>query len=448
MNAYTFSSLYLQTRPLLGGGAELDGEPNAAAPRCCNACPAAHTFIDLKPSHHRSKEVLQEPRGSTRPTSAYPSDVTAASRFLALAVVAFAVVGCGSTELRATRTVTNATGSGVERAGTAIVLSFRRADAWAVRPHGSLILLRANGSSTQVGSVPSPDPQTGVGYADSFGFAVDPDNAATFYLDSDALYVSHDGGRKWLGTGHDAGGKWDGQVLALGSIVYALRAPTYCTSDGYCGPGVWRLYASTDRGLTWRRVAQYDANEIWAITQAHQPGAIFVATATGLYLHRPGRPDVERDAGIHRSYGYQPSVVLIAASGRDRAVLYTAMSSGDNDDVVQIYASADQGRQWHLRRSPFHGASGLLLGDPTRPTVAYAVVNAPPTGKQISADTYRAQSKIFKTADSANSWREIWHGCQLVQGGTIDATPAKVLNGRPDTILIQNCNGMITRIRA
>lgn len=365
------------------------------------------------------------------------------SGFLPAIFVALAVAGCGSTSLHATRTVAG-TATPFAPVGTApVILSFTAAGrAWAIGPRGALVLLGPQTASKREGSLPPQKTRSGARYIDAFGFAVDPVRPNTIYVDSDALYVSHDGGRTWRGTERDAGGNWAGQVTALAPVAYALRAPTSCSADGDCGPGVWRLFASADRGLTWRRVSEYDSNEIWALVPAAARGAVFVATATGLYLHRPGQPDVERDAGIQRSYGYQPSTVMLAASGPARSALYAATSSGDNDEVVQIYASSDQGRHWHLRRSPFAGRSGLLVGDPARPNIVYAVVNTP---TYSSANAYASRSTVFRSSDSANSWREIWHGCQLVRSG---APQAAVRSERPAVILLETCSGAIVRIRA
>jgi hypothetical protein len=351
----------------------------------------------------------------------------------------------GSSTLRTSRIVVPPGGSGVATriavAGFSLV-----GRAYGVGSHGSLYLTAPGSGFRLVGSVPSPDSSTGTGYEADFGLSVDPTDPATLYVDSDALYVSEDSGRTWHGTVRNAGGSWAGGIFAYGSFVYAIRAPGHlecgtCTPD----PGGWRLYQSIDHGRVWHLVARYDTNEIWGLLPApnRSPGSLFVETSSGLFLHTPGRDDLERDSGIQRSYGYPPSTVLLAASGATGA-LYAATSDGDNSLARQVFVSNDEGRHWHLRRSPFHGDQGALLGDLRHPGTAYAIVNMTRTRGNVDSTIGGYASKVFVTHDSANSWREIWHGC--LRGSSFLQTPAELIPGDPNTILVQRCNGHLSEV--
>jgi hypothetical protein len=352
--------------------------------------------------------------------------------------------------LQASRAVVSPARGDTSATNRAAVAYFARSGrTWEVDTGGSLFVAAPGGVFHRVGTVPSPDSRTGAGYEPDFTLSGDPTDPATLYVNSDALYTSRDGGRTWHGTGHNAGGFWNGLVVADGSVVYALRAPNYHPC-GSCdqGPYPWRLFSSSDKGMTWQKVAEYQANEVWGLVPApnQPPGSIFVETSSGLFLHTPRHGDIEQDSGIQRSYGSQPSTVLLAASGRSHPVLYLARSSGDNAIPIQLYASDDQGRHWHLRRSPFHQRQGALLDDPARSDVAYAVVNTKLVRGSFHSIVWGYESKIFATDDSANSWREIWHGC--LRGSTINPTPAELIPGKPDTIIVQLCDGRIRIVRA
>jgi hypothetical protein len=109
------------------------------------------------------------------------------------------------------------------------------------------------------------------------------------------------------------------------------------------------------------------------------------------------------------------------------------LTTGDNNDVGQVFASNDEGRAWHLRRNPFKGAAGVLIGDPTSSRVAYAVVDL---------ITRKSMSRIYRTADSANSWRELWHGC-IRRPDNAKAAKARLVSG---SIIFRTCAGIIRRI--
>lgn len=283
------------------------------------------------------------------------------------------------------------------------------------------------------GSVPTPRAWAATGYRPQSFEAVDPRDAKTVYVNSDALYASGDGGRTWHGTSRWAGGVYEGPILVLPSIVYALRAADdhpCSTCDRASNP--WFLYASTDRGASWREVAHYQVGGgvLFGLTAGATPGSVFVLTSRGLFLHVPGRRESERDGGLLRSYGDSPSVPLVARSGQ---TLYAGVATGDNDGVVQVYASNDEGRNWHLRRNPFKGASGALIGDPTSSRIAYAVVDL---------ITRKSMSRIYRTADSANSWRELWHGC-IRSPANANVAEARLVAG---SIVFHTCAGVLRRI--
>lgn len=377
------------------------------------------------------------------------------TKTLALCVLVLAVVasGCGSSVLRALRTVQSTTPSGGGKPDTPAVVAFTASGAaWEVGRGGALFIAKPGRPPVRVGMVPSRDSVTGRGYVPAFAVAADPTNPSRIYVNSDALYVTKDGGHTWLATGHNAGGSWSSLVVAVGAQVYALRGPT-AQECGTCGPptpAYWSLFASSDHGVTWHEVARYSPLIISALVAVRDapPGSLFVATSSGLFLHVPGRRDVERDEGIPRPYGNLPSIANLAASGRaGSSTLYAATADGENSLVTQIYTSSDLGRHWRLQRSPFDDNSGMLIADPSRPNVAYAVVEVYPANyypAEAASTTTRVESKIFVTQDDAYAWHEIWRGCLIntsVSGTSVDLMP-----GQPNSLVVQTCNGAITRI--
>jgi hypothetical protein len=356
-------------------------------------------------------------------------------------VVGLVASGCGSGVLRSTISLrsTDQTVAGSPSSAAVMYLS-PTGEAWEVGRAGALYFATPGGSAKRIGTVPLTSYES-----PATSLVVDPSDHAYVYANADALLTSRDGGRTWHATPRNAGGIWPDVVATSGPVVYALRAPDG-PSCGSCGvwPHPWRLFASRDHGETWSQVATFGADELWGLLPAaHQsPGSVWVATSAGLFLHRPGRPDVERDAGIHRSYGNQPSIPILAASS-DGDMLYAAVSDGENADGVSLYVSDNQGVDWHLRRSPFHQTGGVLLVDPADPNIAFAVVNETLTHGTLESAISGWGSSIYVSYDNAHSWREIWHGCLRI--GIYGFSPA-VLVGRTRTIVTQLCSGQLTSI--
>ncbi len=355
---------------------------------------------------------------------------------VALAAAALLLAGCGSGSVFHAGRVVQTVGPTYEATG--VVVAFRGdGAALEVAPSRGLTLVTERGSR-RLGRLPAA--------ADPWSVSAAIGSDDTIYFASDALYASADG-RTWRATKREPANHALGPIAISGHLVYAMR--TRYTNDGCgscdIGPDPFGLYVSADSGASWRRVAKYVANEIWGVFPAGHAaaaGSVFVATSNGLYLHRPGRPDVERDGGVQRSYDYPPSVALFGVSGEATPELYLVDAEGESGISIQLYASDDAGRHWHLRRSPFHRNSGALVGDPSRPRVAYAVVENPATAPR-HARGYR--STIYATHDAANSWRPVWRGC--LRTSRYALVPVAAGPGPERTLVLQTCDGRLHRVQ-
>lgn len=362
------------------------------------------------------------------------------TRLILLPVVVTGVTaGCGSSStLRASHEVTGGLNGSAKGAGK--VLAFAPDRVWAVGPGGTLLESPNSGGFVQHGFLPSQSSpaETNGPRARPLFVAIDETEGERFYVNSDAIYVTEDGGRQWNGTKRDAGGNWAGPLLSMPGLVYAVRAHLETCDNCDRGLGPWRLYRSVDKGKTWGKVAELDP-EVWLLSPAPGAGAeaIWIMTAEGLYLYRPGQPLEERDAGMRRDTG--PSVVLLAASGESGGALYAAHSNGENTALIDaVYVSTNRGQRWSLRKSPFDGVVGGLIGDPGDAATAYAVAwdegdRAAPAGA----------STIFRTVDGAKSWQAIWKGC-------LREPPSYPYPMRLDTatrtIDVQGCDGRLVHV--
>ncbi len=116
--------------------------------------------------------------------------------------------------------------------------------------------------------------------ADSIlALAVDPHDANTVYAGSEAgLHRSFDGGTTWE------------QATGLNDMtVTALLVDGTSTSTLYAGTRYHGVFASTDRGATWVRLAPgLDDGRINALDRDPRSGALYAGTETGVYvLPRP-----------------------------------------------------------------------------------------------------------------------------------------------------------------
>jgi photosystem II stability/assembly factor-like uncharacterized protein len=194
---------------------------------------------------------------------------------------------------------------------------------------------------------------------------------------------------------------------------------------GFASSGVW---ASDDRGATWRAIFEHEASTsigdlavarsnpdvVWIGTgeanlfRASMPGVgVFKSTDGGRTFAHAGLTDTHTISRIV-IHPTNPDIVYVAASGH----------AWTENETRGVFMTSDGGRSWSkvLYQSPRTGAIDLVM-DPANPNTLYAA-SWQRTRRKWSdprVEPGSGESGIWKTTDGGKSWADASQGLPAAQ---------------------------------
>lgn len=195
------------------------------------------------------------------------------------------------------------------------------------------------------------------------------------------------------------GGAWE----RIGPPV-EVRSLAWSSGGALLAGGKESIFRSTDRGESWRRVAEVPRT--WVETLAADPSSPQTIYASGSAVNpRGGSPASVRSTDGGETWSQVAEMLGMGVLAVDRGVVYAV-------NVQGLLRSRDQGRTWEPMQPPpgagFVGATELLA-DPRTPGLLYAAFSG----------VYGLKPGVYRTTNGGATWELVGEGLRNALVGAL-----------------------------